>query len=139
MPRYNIAPRSDVPVIRRRDPSARVSGANGGLILQTMQFGLIPSWANPGMKRPYYNARSDSLVKGGRTWSDIKVQKRCVIPVGGYVRSLLVELRSPDLRLCRYYVWDQDKLPYFVERPDGALLMLAGMYDCVITKGTSLI
>lgn len=40
----------------------------------------------------------------------------------------------------RYYEWltkGKDKLPHLTKRKDGAVLFMAGLYDCAIIEGTS--
>jgi putative SOS response-associated peptidase YedK len=95
IPRYNIAPRTRAPVIRRRgDPGPSSSregggGANDGVILQTMKWGLVPHWSNAEDKSlSTTNARSENLVEGGHMWASIKGKKRCAIPCQGYVSIL---------------------------------------------------
>jgi putative SOS response-associated peptidase YedK len=42
--------------------------------------------------------------------------------------------------LDRYYEWltkGKDKLPHFIKRQDGSLLLMAGLYDCVVLEGMS--
>jgi putative SOS response-associated peptidase YedK len=77
IPRYNIAPRSQAPVIRR-------NGSN--LVMQTMKWGLVPHWSKFEDKSlNTTNARSENLVEGGSMWASIKGTKRCAIPCQGYV------------------------------------------------------
>lgn len=87
--RYNIAPRTQAPVIRRRvgEPStAQEGGTNSGVVLQTMKWGLVPHWSEVEDKTlRTTNARSENLVEGGGMWASIKGKKRCAIPCQGYV------------------------------------------------------
>lgn len=76
VPRYNIAPRSQAPVIRRYDSN---------LVMQTMKWGLVPHWSKFEDKSlNTTNARSENLSQGGGMWSSIKGTKRCAIPCQGY-------------------------------------------------------
>jgi putative SOS response-associated peptidase YedK len=85
VPRYNIAPRSQAPVIRRRDPVPSESGSQHSIILQTMKWGLVPHWSKFEDKSlNTTNARSENLVDGGGMWASIKGKKRCAIPCQGY-------------------------------------------------------
>ncbi|KAG2005966.1 hypothetical protein CC2G_002331 [Coprinopsis cinerea AmutBmut pab1-1] len=124
VPRYNIAPRSNAPVIRRRDPGPSGSGSNNALIVHTMRWGLVPHWSKVEDKTlSTTNARSENLVDGGGMWAAIKGKKRCAIPCQGY------------------YEWltkGKDKLPHFTKRKDGALLMMAGLYDCATIEGRTM-
>lgn len=39
----------------------------------------------------------------------------------------------------RYYEWltkGKDKLPHFIKRKDGKLMLMAGLYDCATIEGT---
>ena len=91
IPRYNIAPRTQAPVIRRRrrrgDPgpsNAEGGGSNDGLVLHTMKWGLVPHWSKFEDKTlNTTNARSENLIEGGGMWASIKGKKRCAIPCQG--------------------------------------------------------
>ncbi|TFK20438.1 DUF159-domain-containing protein [Coprinopsis marcescibilis] len=124
VPRYNIAPRSNAPVIRRRDAGPSGSGSNDALIVQTMKWGLVPHWSKVEDKTlSTTNARSENLIAGGGMWGTIKGKKRCAIPCQGYFEWLTK---------------GKDKLPHFTKRKDGALLMMAGLYDCATIEGRTL-
>ncbi|KAF4564454.1 SOS response-associated peptidase family protein [Pleurotus pulmonarius] len=122
VPRYNIAPRTYAPVIRRRSSSesSSQSSSNGGhqdLIMQTMRWGLVPSWSKHEDKTlSTTNARSENLVEGsGGIWGSIKGKKRCAVVAHGY------------------YEWltkGKDKLPHFIKHTDSPLMLMAGLYDC---------
>lgn len=58
---YNIAPRQRAPIVRR-DPET------GGVMLETMQWGLIPHWTKYPPTGPLntINARSEALMYVGR-------------------------------------------------------------------------
>lgn len=91
-PRYNIAPRTQAPAIRRRRGSGGPSNAEGersndqsdGLVLHTMKWGLVPHWSKFEDKSlSTTNARSENLIEGGGMWASIKGKKRCAIPCQG--------------------------------------------------------
>jgi len=115
VPRYNIAPRSQAPVIRRNDSN---------LVMQTMKWGLVPHWSKFEDKSlNTTNARSENLAQGGSMWASIKGTKRCAIPCQGY------------------YEWltkGKEKLPHFTRREDGLLLLMAGLYDSADLDGKTL-
>ena len=77
--RYNIAPRSFAPVIRReqhRDTN----------IMHTMKFGLVPAWfKQEDGKLATFNARAENLVETGGLWESMKKQKRCIVVAQGSV------------------------------------------------------
>ncbi|KAJ6554013.1 hypothetical protein DFH09DRAFT_1166452 [Mycena vulgaris] len=115
VPRYNIAPHTQAPVLRRRDP------ANEDLVMSSMKWGLIPHWSKFEDKTlNTTNARSENLVEGGGMWASLKGPKRCAV-------------------LCQgYYEWltkGKDKLPHFVKPKDGRLMLMAGLYDSVVLQG----
>ncbi|KAF5357525.1 hypothetical protein D9757_013067 [Collybiopsis confluens] len=116
IPRYNIAPRSHSPVIRRRNPSGAAPSDNQ-LVMQTMKWGLVPHWSKFEDKNlNTMNARSENLISGSSMWTSIKGRNRCVVVCQGY------------------YEWlskGRDKLPHFTKPKNGKLMLLAGLYDCV--------
>ncbi|KAI0742758.1 hypothetical protein C8Q80DRAFT_1190615 [Daedaleopsis nitida] len=181
VPRYNVAPRSNAPVIRRRDdnqgssssgsgssgPSASQPGASttssnfdpqaGGpksattgtasseqgrrsqepdlrdtsstqtgppLMLHTMRWGIVPHYVkheDPTLKT--INARCEALIEEPRgMWASIKGRKRCAVVCQGY------------------YEWlkkGKERLPHFTKHADGRLMLLAGLWDCVVLEGNS--
>jgi len=87
IPRHNIAPRSQAPVLRRREPAADGTHNSNELILQTMKWGLVPHWSKHEDKTlNTTNARSENLVEGGGMWASIKTRKRCAVICEGYLR-----------------------------------------------------
>lgn len=82
--RYNIAPRTFAPVIRRRDPAPSQQGdsstSDDELVMHTMKWGLVPHWSKHEDKTlSTTNARSENLVEGGGMWASIKGKKRCAV------------------------------------------------------------
>ncbi|KAK4140557.1 uncharacterized protein C8A04DRAFT_14839 [Dichotomopilus funicola] len=99
--------------------------------LQTMKWGLIPSWTkkhnNPSNPSSSYssllktiNCRADSLAMPGGMWASMKTRKRCVIIAQGFYEWLSRPGGGP-----------KDKVPHFVKRRDGGLMFFAGLWDCV--------
>ncbi|KAJ7073279.1 hypothetical protein B0H15DRAFT_869398 [Mycena belliarum] len=115
IPRFNIAPHTQAPVLRRRDP------ANVELVMSSMKWGLIPHYSKFEDKTlNTTNARSENLVEGGGMWASLKGPKRCAVVCQGY------------------YEWltkGKNKLPHFVKPKDGRLMLMAGLYDCVLLHG----
>ncbi|KAF8621468.1 hypothetical protein AX15_007762 [Amanita polypyramis BW_CC] len=126
VPRYNIAPRSYAPVVRRarrNDPNDAYPSQS--VLLHTMKWGLVPHWSKTEDKTlSTTNARSENLIEGGGMWASIKGKNRCVVICQGY------------------YEWltkGKEKLPHFVKHKDEQQLMLmAGLYDHAIINGQSL-
>ncbi|KAG6855969.1 hypothetical protein H0H87_008910 [Tephrocybe sp. NHM501043] len=120
VPRYNIAPRTFAPVLRRR-ASDHAPSDSTGYILHSMKWGLVPHWSKHEDKSlSTTNARSENLVSQGGMWASIKGRKRCAVLAQGY------------------YEWltrGKEKLPHFTKHRDGALMLIAGLYDSVVLDG----
>lgn len=95
-------------------------------ILQTMKWGLIPSWtgkttpqkqasANP-LKT--INCRAESLASSA-LWSRLRDKRRCVILADGFYEWLKT---GPG---------GKQRLPYYVKRRDGRPMCFAGLWDYV--------
>ncbi|KAM3547179.1 hypothetical protein MY1884_009683 [Beauveria asiatica] len=100
----------------------------GGTIsyrLQSMKWGLIPSWSkrNPdhASMLKTINCRSDSLSTPGGIWATMKARKRCVVIAQGFYEWLETGTK--------------EKLPHYVKREDGQLMCFAGLWDCVQFEG----
>ncbi|PAV15838.1 hypothetical protein PNOK_0869600 [Pyrrhoderma noxium] len=143
-PRYNVAPRTRAPVIRRvnrfddrelfeQSPSSHQDNKHEneknekvdvekGTILHTMKWGLVPHWCKyEDTSLNTINARGENLLEGSGMWNSIKGRKRCGIICQGY------------------YEWQKrgrDKVPHFTKHKDGQVMLLAGLYDSVILEGT---
>ncbi|KAJ7281770.1 hypothetical protein C8J57DRAFT_1298513 [Mycena rebaudengoi] len=132
IPRYNIAPHSQAPVIRRREPalSPHVGPVIPGVpsdpgspkfVMSTMRWGLVPNWTKFEDKSlNTTNTRSENLVEGGGMWGSIKGPKRCAVVCQGY------------------YEWltkGKNKLPHFIKPKDGRLMLMAGLWDSVVLQG----
>lgn len=92
--------------------------------LQSMKWGLVPFWTkrNPdyGAVMKTINCRDDSLAQTGGMWASMKGRKRCVVIAQGF------------------YEWlksGKEKVPHFVKRKDGKLMLMAGLWDCVKYEG----
>ncbi|KIO23511.1 hypothetical protein M407DRAFT_109510 [Tulasnella calospora MUT 4182] len=110
-PRYNIAPRSMSPVIRRME-----NDDHPGAILQLMKWGVIPHWQKHETNNlATMNARSEALIDGDTgIWASLKGKKRCIVPVNGYFEWLKK---------------GNQRLPYYMKRKDDKPLLLAGLWD----------
>ncbi|SAL97235.1 hypothetical protein [Absidia glauca] len=112
-PRYNVAPRSFIPVVRQNDDKSH-------LVLQTMKWGLIPSFAKTMPDIQPINARDDTLLAGSPMYDRVKNDKRCIVVADGF------------------YEWKKlgngKKVPYYTKRKDGQLMLFAGLYDTAYLK-----
>lgn len=105
-PRYNIAPTTQIEVIRRHD---------GGIELTPMRWGLVPLW----WKKPLsdlpstFNARAETVAEKPMFRSAFK-SRRCIIPAIGF------------------YEWTGAKgakTPHYFSAPDGRPLALAALWE----------
>lgn len=105
-PRWNGAPRQDFLMIRPHHDTA----ADGAEAV-SMSWGFVPSWERDlkGGIRPI-NAKSENVASG--MWRDAFRRCRALLPVSGF------------------YEWQTtggQKLPYSIDRADGAPLYLAAL------------
>jgi putative SOS response-associated peptidase YedK len=105
VPRYNIAPGQDVPVVIRNSPNR----------LMYMRWGLIPHWAKDekvGYKM--INARAETLTERP-AYRGLLRSQRCIVPASGF------------------YEWQdtggKGKQPYYVHADASEYLPFAGLYD----------
>ncbi|KAI0043681.1 DUF159-domain-containing protein [Auriscalpium vulgare] len=128
VPRYNVAPNTQAPVLRRRyagssDATDASESGSSNLVLHTMKWGLIPHWSKSETTNlSTINARGENLVEGGGLWGSIKGKKRCIVLAQGY------------------YEWlkkGKHRLPHFSRHKDDKLMLLAGLYDTATIEGRS--
>lgn len=75
VPRYNIAPTQDIPVIRQMEQ---------GRQLDSLRWGLVPPWADsPGKGAPLINAQAETVATKPTFRSIIK-NSRCLVPADGF-------------------------------------------------------
>ncbi len=115
-PRYNIAPGSDIPVVRRL--------AEGKRVLDLMKWGLVPHWApNPDVGNKFVNARGETVaIKPA--FREAYQRRRCLVPASGF------------------YAWKADghtRLPFYFSLRSRQPLALAGIWEAWgATAGTPL-
>ena len=102
---YNTAPTHIVPILRNEESS---------VIVDLMQWGLVPSWSkDPSVGSKLINARSETITEKPSFRQSVP-SRRCIIPMSGF------------------YEWDRTdpkrKVPYFVTRADGRLMLAAGIW-----------
>lgn len=98
LPRYNVAPRQAVPVLR----------ADGELV--AMRWGFPQPWKpKPFDAPPLINAKSEE-AEGKATWKAPIRERRCVVPVTGF------------------YEWEAKERPLCFRRADRQPLLLAGVW-----------
>lgn len=110
-PSYNVAPGRDIPVVRREDGSY-----GDGVVLQSMKWGLIPSFTKKTEKPDHYkmfNARSESVGEKA-SFRRLIPNNRCLVAVEGF------------------YEWKKNgskKQPYYIHMKDGQPFVFAALYD----------
>jgi putative SOS response-associated peptidase YedK len=103
---FNVAPTHVVPILRViRDE----------VVVDVMRWGLIPIWAkDPNIGSKMINARSETITEKP-SFKGLVPGHRCIIPMSGF------------------YEWNRDnpkaKIPYFVKRSDGRLMLSAGIWS----------
>ena len=101
---YNVAPTQSVPVCARDGSRRR---------LETMRWGLIPSWAKDARSSArMINARAETVASSGAFRASFR-SRRAIVPSDGF------------------YEWRRSgsvKQPFFLHPPEGAVLAMAGLW-----------
>ena len=102
---YNTAPTHTVPILRHEESV---------VVIDPMQWGLVPAWSkDPSVGSKMINARSETITEKPSFRQSVP-GRRCIIPMSGF------------------YEWDRTdpkrKVPYFVTREDGRLMLVAGIW-----------
>ncbi|KAJ2959436.1 hypothetical protein NQZ79_g5055 [Umbelopsis isabellina] len=111
---YNVAPTYFIPVVRYADNEYH---------LQSMRWGLIPFWSKTKPEVPTINARDDSLTDGKPMFRACRNDKRCIVIAEGYYEWLTPKSGGK-------------KVPHYVKRPDGNIMLFAALYDHVKLEGS---
>lgn len=108
-PRYNIAPSTPILVVRHDEHDGRVAGF--------MRWGFVPPWVRTASTgAPLINARAETLAAKPAFRQAFRTG-RCVVPANGFYEwKALAGAGRPR------------KQPYYVHRPDEALIAMAGLY-----------
>lgn len=103
--RYNVAPSQPVVNVQQR---------LGSRSIETYVWGFLPHWAHGGkLPKAQINARGETVATSGMFRAAFAAQ-RSVIPADGF------------------YEWQQiagRKVPHYIHRQDGELLLFAGIFD----------
>jgi putative SOS response-associated peptidase YedK len=107
LPRFNVAPTAQIPVIRLREDGQRE--------LIDVRWGLVPFWSKPGDQLALLiNARAETL-SSKPAFRDAFQRRRCIVPASGY------------------YEWQKlpggAKQPYYITRRDGLPIAFAGLWE----------
>jgi putative SOS response-associated peptidase YedK len=116
-PRFNIAPASQVLIVRRSE---------GALAAANVRWGLVPRWAkDPSIGARMNNARAETVAEKP-SFRDAYRKRRCLIPASGF------------------YEWKAEggrKQPYYVYPAGAELFAFAGLWErwqeletcCIVT------
>ena len=105
-PNYNVCPTVQIPVVTSDGDARR---------LRPMRWGFVPHWYEKPNGGPLLiNARAETIAEKSAFRAACRA-RRCLIPVTGF------------------YEWTRDgkttPLPWFVQRCDGAPLVMAGIWQ----------
>jgi len=111
-PHYNIAPMTDVPVVR--------VNAHGDRELARMRWGFVPRWAkDPSIANRMINARGETLFDKP-TFRMAFRRHRCLLPADGYYEWQALPSAAGD---------GVRKQPLHVGMKDGATFALGGLFE----------
>lgn len=113
VPRYNVAPGSEVAVIRQAPGGQRV--------LDLLRWGLLPHWAkDPAIAARLINARGESLA-AKPAFRDAFRRRRCLIPASGFYEWQAIA--RPPARA------PAGKQPYYISLRSGQVMAFAGLWE----------
>jgi putative SOS response-associated peptidase YedK len=113
---HNVAPTKDVmAVVQRhpRDEDGKADDSRTERSVRVMRWGLIPAWAKDmSIGARMINARSESAATSNAFKTSL-AKRRCLLPADGW------------------FEWKKEgghKQPFFMTRPDGKSLAMAGLW-----------
>ncbi|MBI1809443.1 MAG: SOS response-associated peptidase [Gemmatimonadetes bacterium] len=107
VPRWNIAPGTDVLAIRHAGDDHETAW---------LRWGLIPSWAkDPAIGHKLANARAETAHEKPSFRAAVKA-RRCLLPADGFYEWQVV-------------AGTRKKQPWRIERTDGAILALGALWE----------
>jgi putative SOS response-associated peptidase YedK len=113
---HNVAPTKDVVAVVQRHPRDDDGEADANRTvrsLRVMRWGLIPAWAKDrSIGARMINARSESAATSNAFKTSL-AKRRCLLPADGW------------------FEWKKEgghKQPFFMTRPDGGSLAMAGLW-----------
>ncbi|MGW4646948.1 SOS response-associated peptidase [Kitasatospora sp. NPDC004289] len=117
LPSWNVAPTDPVAAVLER-----VDRETGELVrrVEALRWGLVPSWSkDPKAGARMINARVETAHEKP-SFRKAFAARRCVVPGDGYYEWKPVGAAEGRKAF---------KQPYYLHRPDGAPLLMAGLYE----------
>jgi putative SOS response-associated peptidase YedK len=111
-PRYNIAPMTNIVVIRQNEAGERTG--------EFHRWGLLPSWSkDPSLAAKLNNARGETVNEKASFRTAFR-RWRCIIPADGFYEWTPIEVAGRTV-----------KQPYYIRpKADGDLFRFAGLTEC---------
>jgi putative SOS response-associated peptidase YedK len=121
-PHWNLGPGRPIAVVRHAADGAKGAEGAEGAGVALLRWGLIPSWAKDvSIGNRLANARAETAPDKPSFRAAFK-QRRCLIPADGFYEWQVVAGASR-------------KQPWFVQRRDGGVFALAGLWERWQQKG----
>lgn len=106
VPRFNIAPTTEVLIVRLKPDGAREPAL--------VRWGLLPRWAkDPKLAAKLNNARGETVAEKP-SFRDAYRKRRCLVPANGFYEWRRVESR---------------KQPYYIYPAQGEMFAFAGLWE----------
>lgn len=119
-PDYNVAPTKKVYVVLDRLAADRLQRS-----LVVARWGLVPSWAkDPSIGSRMINARAETVAQKP-AFRRAFAKRRCLVPADGYYEWYLPTAADAPVGKGGKPL----KQPFFIHRPDGSSLAMAGLYE----------
>lgn len=110
-PKYNVAPTDDIYAVVDHGEGRR---------LEVFSWGLVPFWAKDRkIAAKMINARAETL-NDKPVFAELLAKKRCLIPADGFYEWKHLANASAAKKTT--------KQPYYITRPDGEPLAMAGLW-----------
>jgi putative SOS response-associated peptidase YedK len=116
LPRYNLAPTQEAPVVRVAAPGAPRT-------LDLLRWGLVPYWASdPGIGSRMINARAES-VADRPAYRESFQRRRCLVPADGFYEWKKLPAKGKGK------VASKNSQPYLIRRQDRRPFAFAGLWS----------
>ncbi|KAF1796271.1 hypothetical protein V8B55DRAFT_1554587 [Mucor lusitanicus] len=103
-PSYNVCPSRSIPAVVEKTQTQMK-------VIQSMQWGFIPSWVKSNPYTKPINARAETLEEKQSIFDKSKNVNRCIIAAEGF------------------FEWNKKKQVFFIKRKDSKMMLFAGLYS----------